>query len=207
MTVLTVEYYQYVTGDTVTAASAVAENLSEAENLVEEALGRRLSYGTRTEKVLVWWREGLAYPAAVPIHSVAASSRAEVWDEATLHNVVSDDPGISGFQYNFPEDPGSRVWGHRGFGSGYEADLRYATVTYTGGWTLEDMPSTLKMAIAKLAQALLPVGDFSAAPAGATMVRVGDVQVNRPRDMVTGYINSLVPGLYSSIARFHLGRL
>lgn len=206
MTVLTVEYYQYVTGDTVTAVSAVEENLKESQLLVEEYLGRRLSYGTRTEKMLVWAGSGLAYPAAVPVHSVEVSSRAEVWDEATLHHAISDDPGISGFQYNFPEDPGNRAWG-RGFGTGYEADYRYATITYTGGWTFEDMPTTLKVAIARLAQAMIPTDGMSDAPPGATMVRVGDVQVSRPRGMVSGFINTLIPGMSQAIDRYHLGRL
>lgn len=67
MTLVTVERYQAITGDTATPSPAVSARLEDATDLLEGELGGRLlRHATRTETMYVD-RQGRVYPKALPI--------------------------------------------------------------------------------------------------------------------------------------------
>lgn len=207
MTVVSVAYYRVRTGDQTTAASAVEEALEDAESITQHWLGRILQYGEHTERLKVWPREGFVYPAAVPVASVQASASYDVYDEASIRNVSPDDDVFPNFlRANVMDDYNQGIGGN--IGSGYETYYPYGTVTYHGGWTEETMPVILKRYICKVARALItgkPEGGPGAA--GATMLRVGDVQVSYPKETIAGMLNQFAPGMVAAIASLKLDRL
>lgn len=206
MTVLNVTYYRVITGDSVSAATAVEEKLADAESVVGQYLGRKLESAERTERIKCW-PSGFGYPAAVPITSIPASASYEIYDEASLYGLDPDDRPFVGFAGLMHGDDTNRGVGGR-IGSGYETHYPYTTVVYTGGWTEATMPGILALYICKFARALItgkPEG--GAAMAGANMLRVGDVQVNYPKEFIAGMINQFVPGMTAAIDGWYLGRL
>jgi len=195
-------YYRTLTGDYTTAASAIEANLDEAEGLLGEYLQRTLPYGTYTERLKLW-PDRVVYPSAIPLSSVPASANYQIYDEATMMNVTSDD--IPAFDwpvvpYLDQPWPASR-------GSEYETHYSYATVLYTGGFTSETLPITLRRAIVKLARALPLAFAATAKIAGAGMTRVGDVQVNYNKAELEAIIDQYVPGLSKEVHGYRLDRL
>lgn len=206
MTVLSETYYRSVTGDTSTAASAVAEKLEDAERVVQQYLGRTLESGEYTETQKCW-PSGFVYPSAIPITSIPASASYQIYDEACLYGCDPDDRPFVGFAGLMIGDGGYSGIGGR-IGSGYETHYPWTTVIYTGGWTEATIPVILARYICRLTRALItgkPEGGPSVA--GATMLRVGDVQVSYPKETIAGMINSFVPGMAIAIDGWWLGRL
>lgn len=200
MTVVSVDYYRQRTGDSDSSDSAVVEKLAEAQDMVEEYLGRHLELGEYTESQTVSVL-GLFYPAAIPVSSVSASSNANSPDIRMLDTTA--------IQYVNVDDSVFPVWAdtprRRG---GYEATELYATVTYRGGWPQDALPETLGRYLARLARALItgkPEG--AAAMAGATTLKAGDVSVTYPAGSVEGMLNFFVPGMSRAIQGYRLGRL
>jgi hypothetical protein len=206
MTVLSVAYYRDVMLDTSTAASAIEEGLQDAQDLVRVYLGREIEYGMYTETIKCW-PSGFGYPSAVPILSIPSSASYEIYDEACLYGLDPDDKPFVGFAGLMHGDEGFRGIGGR-IGSGYETHYPYTTVTVWGGWTESTIPPVLARYMCKLARALItgkPEG--GASMAGATMLRVGDVQVNYPKETIAGILNAFVPGMAAAIDNLRLGRL
>src|SRR5690606_23761730 len=129
-------YYRTVTGDSTTPASAVEENLTEAQSLIQEFLCRTLPFGVYTETLRLWPNR-IVYPSAVPVASVPASANGERYDECIIMNVTPDDTPF----LEFPNDWGesNEPFGGRR-GTGYETRYWYATVTYEGGFTADTLP-------------------------------------------------------------------
>lgn len=202
MSIVTEVYYRSLTGDYTTAASAIEINLQEAEDLLGEYLQRTLPYGTYTERLKLW-SSRVVYPSAVPIESISATAASgEVYDDATLMNVSPDDiPAL-----DWPEIPADEPIGGRR-GTDYEAHYWYATITYTGGFTVDTLPVSLRRAIVKLARALPLEFTGSARLPGTGMTRVGDVQVNYNKAELEMMIDQYVPGLSKQVDGYRLDRL
>lgn len=203
---ITVQQYRDVNRDTDTVNDQIEYGIVMAVGLLEPWLGRILTHGTYTEHLKVWPRGGMVYPRAVPITSVPASGSAQIYDDVTLYHVSTDDlPFLSivtdwGYYASYTGIVESR-------GEGYEAEHPYATVTYTGGYTSENLPKPLLYAIAKLAKAVItydPAKDQVSA-AGAKSARVGDVQVSY-RDPTAAAIDTFVPGLANTLVGWKLDR-
>lgn len=152
---VTVERYQQVTGDSTTDETLVQERLDRAQRKVEEYLRRPLASEERTERVMLRYRPGgvlsgayAAYPKVTPVTDVA--------DGLTID--------------------GSAVLGLSGtWLSWWEESEQWAELVYTGGWTAETLPETIAENIIRLAHA---AGNPALVPAGATSVSVGDASVS-----------------------------
>lgn len=152
---VTVERYQAITGDTTTGEEVVEGRLDRAQRKVEDYLRRPLASAERTERVLLRYRPSgvlagtyAAYPKVTPVTEVA--------DGLTID--------------------GSAVLGASGtWLSWWDEGDQYAEITYTGGWTAGSLPETIAESICLLARDLSLV---RAVPAGATSVAVGDASVS-----------------------------
>jgi hypothetical protein len=154
--------YRRICGDTATADATVVAALADAQALLEEALNRRgvLESATRTENCRVYnmqqtflFISGLAYPAATPITAVSSP--------AGVTFTGSEIRGITGVVFDLVTD--------------YVNEFPIATITYTGGYTLATLPSTLLRALCLAAREL--VREPTAAASGAQSIRVGDLAV------------------------------
>ena len=151
---VSVEVYRDVTGDSSTPEATVAARLLRAQRKVETFLRRPLPLLQRTERLRLRHSPGYgvfgggwtAYPAATPVLSAVGLS---VQGNAVV--------GASGAWLSWWDDGD-----------------QYADVTYTGGWSAATLPEPIVEAICRTAQA---AGQTAAVPAGATSVRNGDVAV------------------------------
>lgn len=206
MTVLSETYYRNVMQDSTTAASSIEESLEDAQNILQQYLGRYFEENVYTERLKVW-PSGFVYPAAVPVTSIPASASFEIYDEQSLYGCDPDDRPFVGFAGLAVGDGYGGGIGGR-IGSGYETHYPYGTFQYTGGWTEATMPTILARYMCRLAKAIRTgKPDGGAAMAGAYMLRVGDVQVSYPADVIKGMINSFVPGMSAAVDGWYLGRL
>lgn len=164
MALLSIERYRQLTADTTTDDDVVTQAIADATGLIEAELGRDLESAERIETVMVErLYNGLderCYPSVTPI--------TEVPDGWTIHgNAVT-----TGSSLGFGDLPGPFFSDE----FAYTVDL-----TYTGGWTAENLPMPLVFAIARVARNLTTIGvgalAFSGAPEGATTIKVGDVSV------------------------------
>lgn len=191
-TLVTVADYRLITNDQTTAASTVTARLEDALDEVQDALGGRLLESTiRTETVEMWVGDGIGYvyPKATPVTAVSSPDGALVDENASRIRGVSADP-ITGVVWPFP-----------GPGSGWSDPVRasYATVTYTGGFTHDTLPSRLRRAIALVARGLIL--NRQPLPVGTTSARVGDVALAGTLGDAS-YIESLAPGVSKMIAGY-----
>lgn len=149
------ERYTTITGDTTGDSDTLNTALAEAQQLLEDELGRQLETGERTERLRLY-PNGRVYPAVTPI-TVAAGYTIYGYAE------LGDASPIGG-----PFDT---------------SDPQYAEVTYTGGYTDETVPVCIARDIAWAAYQLLGRDAASRIPAGATSVRIGDAAVtfDKPR--------------------------
>lgn len=190
---VTIDYYRYATGDLYTADATCASALVEAQELLEDALDRQLESAERTETLQIRQR-GYVYPHALPITVISATS-------AATGDLLS-----GGFALRLTSSPAEFVdllpiAGHYG-----DELVREVDVTYTGGYTVSNLPVALRRAIAKLARALVLAparGGSGPRPAGATSVSLGDASVvfgktSREPDAV----DELVPGLFRTVADY-----
>lgn len=158
MTLLDVPTYRRLTRDTTTPDADLAEPLADAQQLVEDYLRRELARAERTERLRVYRLDDgrrAVYPRATPIVTVPVGLTVEG------AAVVGADL-LSGFA----------AWSGSSTG--------YASLTYTGGYLLADLPLTIAREIARTARALL-TPTLTLAHAGAKTVRVGDVTVSYDR--------------------------
>lgn len=186
-TLVTVEEYRFITNDQTTAASAVSARLEQSLKLIDEYLQRHLETNTYTESCEVWYTcEGsYAYPVNTPITSVPLDSTYIIdVNGRRLRGVVSDvvNAPVFGFPYS---------------------DTVYTTITYTGGFTHDTLPETLREIIAWGAVGLLRRSP--GVPVGATDVRVGDVAVKYPS--ARGGLDVLIPGASTSLRAYKRKRV
>lgn len=200
-TLVTVEEYRTITADTTTAASAVSARLEEALDLVEECLDRRLESGTYTETLEVWYEDGIryVYPLVTPVTSVPASAAYEVdFGDRRLRGVIANAPSGVTWPVLTPNVHSSSAI------SPYSRSRPdYATVEYTGGFTHDTLPVTLRQYIAFVARGLVKrnVGMVI----GAQEVSVGDVRVKYPA--ISSALDALVPGVSLGLKPYRRKRI
>ena len=162
-----VEHYQIITNDSATAVDLDSISDTLAQNLLEEALGRKglLEWGSHTETLRVY-PDGTVYPTCTPI------------DSATTWTLSGD------VLYGVAPDP-------TGFDMWVTIPPNVATVVYQGGYGVADgiparnaTPQCIIDDIAWVALDLLQASPSSQFPVGATAVRSGDQAVTF-RDPVT----------------------
>jgi hypothetical protein len=175
-TLVPIDTYRRLTGDTTTADATVDEKLTDAQELVAEYLRRPLDQAQRTERLRLYRYQGATtgfdgawavYPKATPI-DVAATVGYTVLGSALVGITPDDGPWLYG---------------------SYESG-GYATVTYTGGWTSASLPLTVAREICRTAKALLTPSATDVA-AGAKLVQVGDIRVAYgPAGAVSGALDA-----------------
>jgi hypothetical protein len=184
-TLVSLQEYRDITRDNDTENEAVQTYLTEAVELVEEFLQRKLASQTITEIVEVWTIDGgtYAYPTVTPITAVPPGS------VYTIDHGNSRLRGVSLLSESILTG-GSGLLGD---GNPYKLRERplYTQVTYTGGYTNTTLPQTLKRAIARVAFGLSRI--TTASVIGAQSLRVGDVSVTYPS--LQGGIDTLAPGV------------
>lgn len=152
MRVVDTETYALYTGDRSTDADTVEEALDDAIQLLEERLDRTLALGTHTERLPVVAEADtgthVVYPACVPLVSTTAGTI-----RGNAIRGVTRDGGV--------------------FSIG-----DWATVTYLGGFTPDTLPIAIRRDICGAARKLLDTQTPSVVPAGAKVVRVGDVSLD-----------------------------
>lgn len=153
---VSVDRYRLITGDSASAASAVSAAVEEATDLLSEELGWSIESAQRTESLPVV--DGRLYPAAVPITVVP--------DGFTVdgYSVLGSGAGsLPVFLVERSERGGQRT-----------------SLTYTGGWTDETLPASLRRAICWAAYTMVRPGDVAELIrfAGASSVSLGDASVD-----------------------------
>lgn len=160
MSLVTVDRYRAITGDEITAASAVSGFVEEAAALLEDDLGRPLEEAERTESM---WpdRAGWLWPLATPI--------------VTADGWTIDGHALRAGQWSVNPWPNS-------------SDS--ISVTYTGGFVERTanpsadnrLPATIERDLAWAAYALGSVDEILAGlPAGTTSASVGDISISFDR--------------------------
>lgn len=158
MSVLGVERYRVITGDTTSAATAVEVAIADAQNLLADELRRGIENDERTERLKVD-AAGRVYPSTTPI--------TDPGDYTLVGDSALDGASPSGGPFlTVPADT-------------------YADVTYTGGWTDETVPACVERDLAWAAAAVVNPGAVSRIPAGSISVSLGDASVtfDRPRSV------------------------
>lgn len=155
---LTLAKYTEITGDA-PAASAFSPAASAAQDLLEDALGRRgqLEEAERTEQVH-YKQDGTLYPMATPITAVEGGL---LLAEDVVYGATPDSGVFVG--YFGPVDP------------------PIVTLTYTGGWTSANAPAYMIHDLAWATYELLrPEAAVALAgtPTGASSAHSGDVSVS-----------------------------
>jgi hypothetical protein len=158
---VTYEAYVRVTGDSSSAASAVAEALADAQALVEEELERPLELLERTE--ILDLIGGRVYPRATPITEAPWTI-----DGYALTNIDSD----------WITEP-------------FDSATTQVSVTYTGGYTDETLPRRLRDAIIEMAYSSLNRPSVSVAYVGAESIRQGDISISYGSKGAGAYIDAI----------------
>lgn len=184
---LTESEYRTITGDSSTAASAVSAKMESALDLIEEYLERNLESGEFTETLEVWYDSGFTfvYPLVTPVTDVPASAAYVVDELPTRIRGVSLDAAVG----TWPT--GSVVYGSGSLSPYSPNRPDYATITYTGGFTNDTFPYTLKVYMATLTRRLITWTPQT--QVGAQEVSVGDVRVKYPA--IKSALDALVPGM------------
>lgn len=160
MSLVTVDRYRAITGDTTTAASAVSALVEEATEILEEHLGRPLESAERTEQM---WpdRNGWFFPLAVPITDGG--------------DFTVDGNALRGGSWPLPAWPESKD---------------SVAITYTGGFVERSanpsasnrLPRQIERDLAWAAYALGNVDAIlTGLPAGTTSASVGDISISFDR--------------------------
>lgn len=158
MALLTIVRYQSFTGDTTTASAVVWPAILEAQELLEDELGRigllEDDGDDKTERLRIYDDNvlgGVVYPTAVPIT-----------DPGDYTQVGA---GLTGAA----PDGGPYLWA--------VPEERYATVVYQGGYDDDTVPAYMARDLAFAAYQLLHADTLVGIPAGATSVRLGDAAI------------------------------
>lgn len=187
-TLVTADDYVRITGDDSTDTDTVEATIDDMLAMIEEEIDRTLLFGQYTE-TLPLSDTGHAYPRAVPVSEISASSSGEVWDEGWSLRGLSPDPNPGPFM-DLVE---VRDWVRRGV---------YTTVTYSGGYTYDTFPKRLRRLICRLALVAIGGGGSQLIP-GTTQASVGDVSVQLATGSVgSGELDVLLPGTCSALTSY-----
>lgn len=187
MTVMTYAAWIDLGGDSSIPSGVVMGRVAAAEALIAEELDREFDLIERTEMVKAW-PKGTAYPRATPIASVPVGSAYSIYDANTLLNVWWFDITVTNpFETWLWDDA-------------YPHDRPMVSVKYTGGYDVDSMPMTLKVAIVMLATAMAATPVVAAV--GVTSKSVGDVSIGQKAGSAQSILDGWVPGLWGMIKRF-----
>lgn len=160
MSLVTYARYVAITGDTTSSESAATARLAEAQDLLEEELGRvgYLEQGdedvTERLRLFVDGRLGnVVYPSALPLDPDHVG-------DFEVHGAALAGPG--------PDSSPA---------FGIVSGEQWSTIEYRGGYTAETVPEHIARDIAWCAYSLLRPSAVAAVPVGATSVRLGDAAV------------------------------
>lgn len=152
--------YRQKTNDMTHYDGDVEDALMSAQAVVERRTGRFFELAERTQ-TLKMYKSGLVYPWATPVTEVSVPLDAKTDGRAV-----------------FGATPGTMTTEDLGWLMRYPSKFSSGTLTYTGGYTPEEMPEEIVQAVAEIA-----FSTFSSdttlvnIPDGATSVSVGDVTV------------------------------
>lgn len=180
--IATVADYRKVTGDAFPDDATVTANLARAQDKVEERTGRKFDLAARTESLPAI--DGLAWPSAYPVISVALPAGATVTDDGLAVKIAPT---------NWLNDPALVP-----FTSGMTPP-QYL-VTSTGGYAPGAAPIDLIDVICEVAQRYAIPANTAAVPAGATSISVNGQSVSGG---VLGGSSALTPALKNAIRRFN----
>jgi hypothetical protein len=178
--------YRQITGDTTTSDDVVTAALGDAQGMIEDELDRPLESAERTETLPL--KGDRVYPRVTPI--TAAPGFTIIGGYALL-GASMDSVG------DLPWMPALLA-----------SDMpQQSTVTYTGGFTSDSLPTKLARAIARLARHIVlnPQAKASAYPYGAKSVAAGDVSVGFEKGV--GTVSDEIPaGILGSIEGYRRPR-
>lgn len=166
---VTYEAYVRVTGDSSSAASAVEEALADAQALVEEELERPLELLERTEVLELI--DNRVYPRATPITEAPWTI-----DGYALTNIDSD----------WITEP-------------FDSTTVQVSVTYTGGYTDENLPRRLRDGVIWTAHSALHRPTVDVAYIGVESIRQGDVSITYGSKGAGAYIDALPASVLKKI--------
>lgn len=187
MPLLTYARYQSLTGDTVSASAVIETQIEVAEREIERFLNRPLAHGSYVDELTVY-PSGRAYPRAVPLTSVPVTAGYQIEDTVTVR-------GVAFWASSHVGSGWADGW------SGYAETSGRATVQYSGGWTAVTVPLAVERAIALVAFALAHP-QVSAAPPGATSLKVGDVSVSYGSGPPEDPLDDIYPGASRLLALY-----
>jgi hypothetical protein len=161
MRLVDADTYGWYTGDHDTDESIVNQAVDKATKLLEERLGRGLSYGTYTERLPVYTVAGTftVFPSVTPLAAV-------------LTNGTGRGDQIADVDLDADNGQGFGVWNPA------SGENRYATVTYLAGFTPDSLPESIIRDICACALRDLQDAAPSVIPVGASSVRVGEVALS-----------------------------
>lgn len=167
-TLLDAAAYAAITGDITVPTDA---QLALAQRRVEAFLHRPVGQDTYTHRLRIH-RNGIVYPPAIPITDAGS---------ATIDGPAVYIQGSDQFSYASP-------WQTAGFSlvesSPYGGRPAYGTLTYIGGWTVDNVPQPVLDGLAwetwrAVHPGLIPQpGGNSSITVGATSLATGDVSVS-----------------------------
>lgn len=156
--IVSLQDYRRLTNDLASVDADVTQALTDAQDVFERETGRFFEQAQRTETMRLYM-SGRVYPKAFPIAAVSGQPGAYVDGAAIMVGY--------GFQYAQGINP---------FISGFGADTSYyqpqITMTYTGGYTPDQMPTDIKRAIAEMAFNALHPAPLEGVPVGANSVAI-----------------------------------
>jgi hypothetical protein len=159
--VCSVERYRTITGDIASATGEVESAITDAQALLEDALGRQVGYGTRTERLLVLADpiSGAPFtrPSVAPVHSATDGT---VDGDLVRAVTPASSPGV---------DMTTRPYVDLTYVGGWDRDITDRTDTRT-------VPACIERDVAMAAKTLLD-RSTTTFPEGATSVANGDVKV------------------------------
>lgn len=156
--------YRRLSHDTTSSDDDATAALNDAQQDAEEFCRRQFEQAERTEIMMVY-RDGRVYPKSYPITVVDSGTI----DGAAI--IVGNDYPFGGVIQPF-------LWSDAEF-------QPQVTKTYTGGYTADQMPMTLKRAVAKIANAALNAQPLVGVPAGLTSISMGDLSLSS-KDGISG---------------------
>lgn len=169
MTLVSYARYVTLTGDTTSASAAAVEALSNAQEMLEDELGRigllEDDGQDKVERLRLYDDSvlgGVVYPTAVPI-----TDPGDYTESGASLSTVGPDGGP--FAFTAPS-------------------IRYATVTYRGGYTAATVPAYMARDLAFAAYQLVNNQALAMVPAGANSVRLGDAAIGFAQPTAGGSI-------------------
>ena len=169
-TLLTVERYQFITGDTLSSDDDVEAAIADALDESARKCNRTWLYG-RYEEILYLYKNGMVFPSATPLDvNQPIVSGSEIFNPADeVNNTASVIQGAGIWVGWFTPLPWMPVW------TGVIPPQ--TQVIYWGGYTQATVPNALARLWARIAWHVLHPVKMTGLPLGAKSTGVGGVSV------------------------------